>query len=97
MNARVEVGVTRPRRWRVARAVGRVSPTPPPPVVTPEFTEAMRLVAHVANIKRIGDTIDVALALRGLSKREKIGLATAMICAEDWLHDASIKVKRALI
>lgn len=61
-----------------------------------EFAEATRLIGLIAHIKRVGNTIDLDLSVRGLSKEDKIGLTTAIIVAEDWLHRVSVKVRSAL-
>jgi hypothetical protein len=62
-----------------------------------EFAEATRLIGLIAHIKRSGDPIDIDLAVRGLSKQDKIGLITALIVAEDWLQRVTVKVRKALV
>jgi hypothetical protein len=61
-----------------------------------EFAEATHLIGLVAHIKRAGDPIDLDLAVRGLSKEDRIGLLTAIIVAEDFLHGVVVKVRSAL-
>jgi hypothetical protein len=61
-----------------------------------EFAEATRLIGLIAHIKRTGDPINIDLAIRGLSKQDRIGLSTAITVAEDWLHGVAVRVRRAL-